>query len=71
MITVGLLELRVPDKSRQLRLRHPEQTERGIKRHKVWLAAGTTQDSIEGNRHPEAMYLSPGQEISFTPLRVG
>jgi hypothetical protein len=54
-----------------LRLRHPEQTERGIKRHKVWLAAGTTRDSIEGNRHPEAMYLSPGQEISFTPLRVG
>jgi hypothetical protein len=26
---------------------------------------------IEGIRHPQASYLSPNREVSFTPLRVG
>jgi hypothetical protein len=26
---------------------------------------------IEGNRHPQALYLSSGLEVSFMPLRVG
>jgi hypothetical protein len=30
-----------------------------------------TQGPIEGTRHPQALYLSPGQEVSFTLLRVG
>jgi hypothetical protein len=30
-----------------------------------------TQDPIMGTRHPQALYLSLGQEVSFTPLRVG
>jgi hypothetical protein len=30
-----------------------------------------TRGPIEGTRHPHALYLSPAQEVSFTPLRVG
>jgi hypothetical protein len=30
-----------------------------------------TQGTIDGTQHPQALYLSPGQEVSFTPLRVG
>jgi hypothetical protein len=59
MIAVGLPKLRV--------LR---QTERGTKQHKGWPAAGTTRDPIEGTRHPQALYLSLDQEVSFTPLHV-
>jgi hypothetical protein len=29
------------------------------------------QSPIKGTRHPQALYLSPDQEISFTPLHVG
>jgi hypothetical protein len=28
------------------------------------------RDPIEGGRYPQALYLSIGQEVSFTPLRV-
>jgi hypothetical protein len=30
-----------------------------------------TRDPIEGAQHPQALYLCPGREDSFTPLRVG
>jgi hypothetical protein len=29
-----------------------------------------TRDPIEGTRHPQALYLCPGWEVSFMPLRV-
>jgi hypothetical protein len=39
--------------------------------HKGWPVTGTIQGPIMGIWHPSALYLSPGQEVSFTPLRVG
>jgi hypothetical protein len=48
----------------------PEQIERGTNRHNGWPIAGTFWAPIKGTLHPQALYLSPGYEVSFTPLCV-
>jgi hypothetical protein len=49
-----------------------EQLERWMKRH---MGGGASswhiRSPIKGTRHLQASYLSPDQEVSFTPLRVG
>jgi hypothetical protein len=54
-------------KTHQLGQRRPEQIEQEIKRYKGWPTAGATRDPIEGTWHPQALYLSPGHEVSITP----
>jgi hypothetical protein len=71
MTTVGLPMLRVrrrnpPDKlepPRATRVRD-EVTQGVANSWHIW-------SPIEGTQHPQASYLSPDQDVSFTPLRVG
>jgi hypothetical protein len=71
MITVGLLKLRVLRKNPPVGSA-PPRADRA--RDNATQRVGNswhTRGPIEGICHPQALYLSPGQEVSFMPLHVG
>jgi hypothetical protein len=51
-------------KTHQSSQSRPEQPEQGTSSWRI-------RSHIEGTHHPQASYLSPDQDVSFMPLRVG
>jgi hypothetical protein len=67
----GLQSLGFLGKTCQSGQRRPEQTEQRTKQYQQWPATGTFWDLIKDTQHPQALYLSPDREVSFTPHHVG
>jgi hypothetical protein len=67
----GLPKLRAGRQNPSMGQSCAEQLEWGTKRHKGWPIFWRTRCPIEGTRHPQALYLSLDQEVSFTSLHVG
>jgi hypothetical protein len=70
MIVVGLLKLRVRRQNPPVESVMPRANRVREKATQRVASSWHTWRPIEGTRHPQDLYLSPGREVSFMPPHV-